>query len=24
MNTGTCEQQRAAVDTTGGDCHVNA
>jgi hypothetical protein len=24
LNTGTCEQQRAAVDTTGGDCHVNA
>jgi len=24
LNTGTCEQQRAAVDTTGGECHVNA
>jgi hypothetical protein len=24
LNTGTWEQQRAAVDTTGGDCHVNA
>ena len=24
LNRGTCEQQRAAVDMTGGDCHVNA
>jgi hypothetical protein len=24
LNTGTCEQQRAGVDTTGCDCHVNA
>ena len=24
LNRGTCEQQRAAADMTGGDCHVNA